>query len=274
MATIAEPNLDIAPRPDRLSGTPRAHAVDRWIYVFTAALFVAIALAGFIPSSLTKLAAVQAGARPPFPMVMHAHAVLMGAFLMVLLTQTVLVATGRCALHRTLGLSALVLAPALVVVGFLLATHNYHATWTAAHGTASVVGSEMPPMLRRVENVLLLQIRVGLLVPALLAIGLSARGRDPGLHKRLMILATSTAIGAGITRIPWLPTTIPNDPISLDLWTLVALSPMILWDVVRNRALHRAYWVWLALFVPGVIATQLLWDSPWWHGAARQLMGV
>lgn len=274
MATIAEPHLERERRPDRLSGTPRAHALDRWIYVFTAALFVAIALAGFIPSSLAKIAAVQAGQRAPFPLVMHAHAVLMGAFLMLLLTQTVLVATGRCALHRTLGLSALVLAPALVIVGFMLATTNYHATWNAAQAAGMVSGGEMPPMLRRVENILLLQIRVGVLFPILIFVGLRARGREAGLHKRLMILATSTALGAGITRIPWLPTTIPGDPISLDLWTLVALSPMFLWDIIRNQRVHRAYWIWLALFLPGVVMTQLLWDTPWWHAAARQIMAV
>ena len=97
--------------------------------MITAALFVAIALAGFIPSSLAKLAAVQAGARPPFPLVMHLHAVLMGTFLMLLLAQTLLVATGRCALHRTLGLSAMVVAPALVIVGFLMMTQVGRIDW-------------------------------------------------------------------------------------------------------------------------------------------------
>jgi hypothetical protein len=55
------------------------HALDRWIYVITAASFIAIVLAGFIPSSLEKIAAVEAGRRPPFPLVMHLHALLMGA---------------------------------------------------------------------------------------------------------------------------------------------------------------------------------------------------
>jgi hypothetical protein len=279
MATISAPTLQRDSLQDCLSGTPRAHAVDRWIYVFTAAVFVAIALAGFIPSSLMKIAQVQAGTRESFPLVMHAHAVLMGSFLVVLLAQTALVATGRTALHKQLGLSALVLAPALVVVGFLLATTNYHGIWIEAQAALAgaempLNGPEMPPLMRRVENILLLQIRVGVLFPILLAIGLGARGRDVGLHKRLMILATSTAMGAGIVRIPWLPTTIPHDPISLDLWTLVALSPMIVWDLVRNRRLHRAYWIWLALFVPGVIATQMLWDTSAWHAMARQLMRV
>ena len=52
---------------------------DRWIYVFMAALFIATTLAGFIPDSLAKIAAVEAGQRAPFPPVLHLHAVLMGA---------------------------------------------------------------------------------------------------------------------------------------------------------------------------------------------------
>ncbi len=53
-----------------LSGTPRAHAIDRWIYVLMAAWFIAIVLVGFIPDAMMKVgagecrgaAAVPAGA--------------------------------------------------------------------------------------------------------------------------------------------------------------------------------------------------------------------
>ena len=58
MATIAE-SLGFSDRPDMLSGTPRAHSIDRWIFVFMAAWFIAIVLAGFIPDSLAKIAAVS-----------------------------------------------------------------------------------------------------------------------------------------------------------------------------------------------------------------------
>jgi uncharacterized membrane protein len=85
MATIAGKTFLEARRPDVLSGTPRAHAIDRWIYVFMAAWFIVIVLVGFIPDAMMKVAMVKAGARPPFPMVLHLHAVLMGSFLLLLL---------------------------------------------------------------------------------------------------------------------------------------------------------------------------------------------
>ncbi len=269
MATIVESATGSGRRPDVLSGTPRAHPLDRWIYVFTAASFIAIVLAGFVPSSIEKAAAVREGLRPPFPLVLHVHAALMGSFLLLLLAQTTLVATGREALHRRLGLVSMLLVPAMVVAGCLLAASNYHSVWAAAQ-----VRPEMRPVVGVVENILLLQLRIGILFPLLIWIGLSARRHEPGLHKRMMILATAVALPAGIDRIPWLPSTMPASPLGPDLWTLVAVSPLLLWDLIRNRSLHRAWWIWLALFLPVAVAVHGLWDTAWWHGAAKAVMGV
>lgn len=274
MATVAEATADREWRQDQLSGTPRAHAIDRWIYVFTAASFIAIVLAGFIPSSLAKIAAVQAGERPPFPLILHVHAVLMGSFLLLLLAQTTLVATGRCDLHRRLGLVAMVLAPALVVAGLILVPATYHAAWNAAQNAPPEAREQLQQVVLIRDNIMLLQLRIGFLFPLLLLIGLRARGREAGLHKRMMILATAMALPAGIDRIPWLATTLPESPLAPDLYTLLAVSPMFVWDVVRNRGVHKAYWIWLAVCLPFAVAVHGLWNTEWWHSTASQLMGV
>jgi hypothetical protein len=132
----------------------------------------------------------------------------------------------------------------------------------------------MRQTLAFVENILLVQLRIGLLFPLFLAIGLWARHGDAGLHKRMMILATAMALPAGIDRIPWLYTTLPASPLSPDLYLLLAVSPMLAWDVIRNRRLHRAWWIWLAVNIPFAVAVHSLWDTPWWHAAARRIMGV
>src|SRR6478609_14149 len=131
MATAAGAYTKYQPHTDILSGTPRAHAIDRWIFVFMAAWFIAITLAGFIPDSIMKVGMVRAGARPPFPSILHVHAVLMGSFLLLLLAQTWLMATGRRDLHMRLGVLAMVVAAALVAVGFVLAPTMYYETWNA-----------------------------------------------------------------------------------------------------------------------------------------------
>jgi hypothetical protein len=274
MATIVE-NLRAQPSlRDSLSGTPRAHPIDRWIYVFTAASFIVIVLTGFIPDSLAKVAAVQADARPPFPLVLHFHAILMGSFLLLLLAQSWLMATGRCEMHMRLGLVSLLLAPALVIVGFLLVPTMYHQLWSAAQTAPPAVANELAARLGVVENIMLLQIRIGILFPVFIAIALAARRRDAGLHKRMMFLGTAMALPAGLDRIPWLYTSLPGSPVTPDLYMVIALSPMIAWDLIRNRRVHHAYWIWLAILVPAAVLVHSLWDTPGWHATARQLMGV
>jgi len=274
MATVAAPIAIDERRHDHLSGTPRAHAIDRWIFVFMAAWFIALVLAGFIPSSLNKIEMVRSGLRPPFPLVMHLHALLMGSFLLLLLAQTWLMATGRNAYHMRLGMMSLLLVPAIVIVGLILAPTMYHMMLDALQTAPTEAQQRIREGLSFSENIKLIQIRIGILFPLFLAIAFRARGRDAGLHKRMMFLATAVTLPAGIDRIPWLPSSLPGSPLSPDLYTLLAISPMFVWDLIRNRSVHRAYWIWLGIALPFTIAVHALWDTPAWHAAARWLMGV
>jgi hypothetical protein len=190
----------------------------------------------------------------------------MGSFLLLLLAQTWLMATGRRAYHMQLGLVSFVLAPALVVVGFILAPTMYHQTWDLLQAAPPEAREKLSQALSFSENIKLVQLYVGLLFPVFLVIGLHARRKDAGLHKRMMILATAMPLPAGIDRIQWIPSTLPESPLSPIVYTMLAVSPMFVWDVIRNRSVHRAYWIWLGLF--------LLWDTPWWHATARWMMGV
>ena len=273
MTTANQTFIGDALRSDALSGD-RAGFIDRWIYVFTAASFVAVVLAGFIPDSVEKIGLVQAGKRAPFPLALHAHAVLMGSYLLLLLTQTVLAATGRLALHRVLGLAAMVLAPALVVAGFILVPTMYHAAYAASQAAPPQAKAPILQGLGFAENIMLLQIRIGVVFGVLVFLGLRARSVDPGFHKRMMILSIAAALPAGFDRISWIPSTMPASPISPDLYVLLAIAPMFLWDLFRNRRVHRAYWIWLAVVAPFTLAVQTLYDTPFWHVTARRLMGV
>src|ERR1043165_7222918 len=79
-ATVADRFSFKERRPDLLSGTPRAHALDRWIFVVQASFFIVVVLAGFIPDAIGVVAAANAGLRPPLPPILHVHAVVMGSF--------------------------------------------------------------------------------------------------------------------------------------------------------------------------------------------------
>lgn len=273
MTTIDQASASVGARPDVLSGE-RTDFIDRWIYVFMAASFIAIVLVGFIPDSMGKMAAVQAGQRPPFPLVLHVHAALMGTYLLLLLTQASLVATGRVAQHRQLGLVGAVLAAALVVVGFVLIPTIYHQVQGGLQVVPPAARPQVLELLGFLENIMLVQGRIGFVFAILVVLGVSARATDSGFHKRMMILSIVGALPAAFDRMTWLPTTMPVNPIAPDLYVLLAIAPMFLWDVFRNRRIHRAYWVWLAVAAPFTIAVHALWDTPFWHATAKRLMGV
>jgi hypothetical protein len=274
MATVADRFAFKERRPDVLSGTPRAHAIDRWIFVFMAAWFILIVLIGFIPDSIGKVAAVQAGQRPPFPMVLHMHAAVMGTFLLLLLAQTVMMATGRCELHKQVGIAAFVLVPVLVLVGIVLAPTMYYQTWYALQTAPPAARGQLQQVLSIRENILLLQISAGVLFGIFVTIALRARAGNSGLHKRMMFLATAVPLAASIDRMWWLPSSFPASPWTTDLYILLAISPMFVWDLVRNRSVHEAYRIWLMIYVPVVLLVDVLWDKPWWHATARAVMRV
>lgn len=272
MATVATPHA-------RQSGIHRSkisisNAIDRWIYVFTAAFFIAVTLTGFIPDALGKIEAVRMGARPPFPLVLHFHSVLMGAFLLLLLAQSSLAATGRIQYHQRLGMSSAVLAPAIVVVGFILVPTMYHQVWDGMQAASGEARAGMQEFLLFFDNIMLFQIRVGIVFPLLFLIAFLARRRDLGLHKRMMFLAVVPALAASFDRITWLPHTFPETPLSADLYPLLAVAPMFIWDVVRTRSVHKAYWIFLAVMAPTSILIHALWGSDWWHATAPRLVGA
>nr|WP_294849127.1 hypothetical protein [uncultured Sphingomonas sp.] len=274
MATVLRPKISDMRRHDVLSGTDRAEGLDRWIFAITALFYIVIVLVGFIPDSLMKVAMVQAGMRPPFPPILHAHAVLMGTFLVLLLAQTSLVAAGRVDLHRRIGPVAGLLGYGLIVVGFILAPTMYHQVWDGLQHAPPEAQQALRDINRFQDNILLLQFSAGILFAAFFTLGLWARVRDSGFHKRMLILAPSVALSAAFDRMSWLPSAFPANPISSFIYPLFAVAPLFLWDVRRNHRVHRAWWVYFACYVPVAIAVMAAWDTPWWHAAAHRIMGV
>jgi hypothetical protein len=274
MATIANGIGAKRPRPDGLSGTQRAHAIDRWIFVGMAVWFIVIVLAGFIPDSIEKVAAVKAGLHAPFPPILHVHAVLMGSFLLLLLAQTVMMATGRSALHKQVGIAAFVLVPALVIAGLILAPTVYHGVWNGAHHGPPEMQAALMPVIPRLENILLLQLQAGIMFAVFVTMALLARTRNSGFHKRMIFLATAVPLAASIDRMGWLPSTFPASPMATDGYILLAVAPLFLWDLIRNRRVHEAYIVWFAIYAPVSVLVSRLWDTPGWHATAERIMGV
>ena len=228
---------------------------------------------GLCSGSLAKIAAVEAGERAPFPLVLHLHSILMGSFLLLLLVQTVLAARGELRHHQRLGSASVVLVPALVVVGFILVPTIYHQVWNALQTAPAQAQAGIQGLLSFLDNIMLEQIKIGVAFPLFVLIALMARKTNSGLHKRMMFLAIAPALPAAFDRITWLPHTLPESPLSPDLYSIgrgsnVHLGPR------TNSTVHKAYVFWLAFMVPSSILIHSLWDTDWWHATAPQLVGL
>lgn len=246
--------------------------IDRWRYVIMAVFLTTVVLVGFVPDSLMKIEAVRAGQRPPFPLAMHVHAVLMGSWMLLLLAQTTLMATGRRDMHMQLGVVGMILAPALVVAGLILVPTNLRAFVAFAEGAPAEARAQIDGFLHFMTNIALIQLRIGVCFLLLVYLALRARKRDSELHKRLMILATTVPLPAALDRMTFLPHTLPESPLTADLWPLLCIAPMFLWDLYRQKKVHRAYAIWAIVMVPGALFVNLLWDSPWWHATAPGIL--
>ena len=248
--------------------------IDRWIFVFMAVLLITVTLAGFVPDSLMKIGMVEAGKRPPFPLVMHLHAVAMGSWLLLLLAQTSLMATGRRAGHRQLGLTAMVLAPAVVVIGVVLAPTMYQQLWNSVHAMPGGPDANGLQQVAIRGNIALIQIQIGVVFAIVVTLAVRARKRDLATHKRLMVLAPIVAMPAAVDRITWLPATMPGSPLSPELYILLLAAPIFVWDLYRLGRVQRAYGIWLALVLPTGLLVNVLWNTPWWQRTVPWLMGA
>ena len=276
MATTAGEVLEVGSPHDIGAAAPTlAQVIDRWIYVIMAALFVVTALIGFVPRSIGKAMAVQAGQLPPFPLVLHVHALLMGSWLVLLLVQTILMARGKRSFHMQLGVAAMLLAPAMVATGFVLVPAMVQYNWALIPVTPSDL---LPWGVERTQKFLsslvAAQISAGVLFAVFVAWAMLVRRTDAGMHKRLLILATAIPLPAAIDRIAWLPNSYPESPLSPLGWPVVWVLPMFLWDLARLRRVHRAYLAWFAIYIPSAVVVYMLWWSPGWIATAQRLVGV
>ena len=268
MATVAEPLVDSGLPGHRPN--PVARVIDRWIYVFMTAWFVVIVLVGFIPDWLTSVSAIKAGQSQPFTPIMPFHASLMVAWMVLLLTQAILMATGQSARHQRLGRIAFALVPVMAITMLVAIVASYREGWHFAQSAPPNLREAQLNFLNHSSGGLLGPLEGALSFPVFVFIALRARRTDPGLHKRMMFLATAALLPAALVRMTWLP----NFPFAFSIYLIAALLPMPLWDVIRTKRIPRAYLIWFAIWAPLEVATFLLSGQRWLDAAIPRLMGV
>jgi hypothetical protein len=229
--------------------------IDRWMYAGMAALLALTGIIGFAPRSM----AILEGELANPPLVVHVHAAMMAIWLGLLVAQATLAATGRLKFHRTLGLISFVIGPCLVAAMIAVTTWRYQQRVE--------MGQIIPG-----SNTLLAQIRAIVYFSLFFTWAIVARKSDSETHKRMMILATVVLVPAAVSRMTWLPTTMPASYLSLHASMLLLLVPAFIYDVARRGAIHKAYWIGLLLLLPWIVATHSFWSNPWWIETAKRFM--
>jgi hypothetical protein len=177
--------------------------------------FVGLAALGFGRTFFLPLAAGEFS-RPARVVV---HGALLFIWLLLLVGQAALAATGRMAWHRRLGWLGAGLVVPIFVTGLLVSAHA---------ATAGAAG----PHPHRHLAVLAGAMSSFTVFLVLAAAGFLARG-SPQIHKRLLVVAPLPLLGAGVARIPWLSAY--SDWVTTGLLGLVVVH-----DLVRLRRVHPA----------------------------------
>jgi hypothetical protein len=237
---------------------PQADRSDRYFYAGMAWFLVLVTVAGFAPRSL----GVLSGATPSPPLVVHMHAFVMLSWTVLMALQASLSFGNRMDLHRRLGMVSLLVGPAVLMVLTLVTV-------------ARQQDSSATPAAPIVNNILFLQIRAIVMFPLFFIWALATRQRDPQTHKRMVLMATLMLIDAAIARMSWLPlNTFPLDYTMIHAYLLLLPVPALAYDFVKLGRIHRA-WLWgYGLTLPWVLATEFIWNSPWWREFGPKLVGV
>lgn len=174
----------------------------------------------------------------PVPPIIHVHALVFTSWLVVFVTQALLVNRGRVALHKRIGTASAALAALMVIIGTMTAI-----TVTRA-GHRGIPGVEFPTP----SGFLLLNL-IAVFVFAVLFIAAWRMRHNSQAHKRLMLSAiTGALIGPGVSRLPFISGRVPLIGISV----LAFLFAGPVYDLITRRRVHRAYWFAIPVALLGI----------------------
>jgi uncharacterized membrane protein YozB (DUF420 family) len=235
------------------------HRYDRAVI---AGLVLAIWLAIVAGFGIDMVKRAQGGSLS-FPLIVHLHVVAYGSWLLLLAAQLWLVRTRRVAVHRRLGMAALVLLPLMLVLG-------------PATAISQIVNN--PYMPDRWIAWLSVNLTNTLGSVVLLTAGFLLR-RDPAAHKRLMLMGTIALTEPGFSRIwlaglyeRWGDGYLPFY-FSAYIGALVLVLAVGAYDLATRRRLHPAYIAAaLWIFANEALATWLYYQ-PFWLAWVKAMTG-
>lgn len=230
--------------------------IDRWrsdrrIFAATAILFPIFVLIGFAPTYYLKFAF----ANNPLPSILvHLHGLLMTTWIALFVTQVFLISSKKIKLHQKLGILGVVLAPMIVIVGWMT-------------GIAAAARGSAPPGL---PPLAFLIVPFGdMVIFAILFAAAIYYRRKPANHKRLIFLTVLNFLPPALGRFP---APMPSDSPSFFFGVpdVIAIS-FLIFDTWKNRQMNMVYLAGTLLLIGSHIIRLTFANSEAWMGFAAWL---
>lgn len=233
-----------------LSAARRRPRFGEWFFVGLAIAAAVTVFIGFARTYYLK----SIFPTPSFPLLFHVHGALFTAWMLLLVLQTLLVASRRTALHRRVGMVGRFLVVPMLVTGSLaaIAAARGQAPISAAvaRGEMTMVGLGLPPL-----EAMIIPLTTMLLFGVFAGAGLSYR-RRPDVHKRFMALATIAMLPAAMGRAVFTLFGVANPALFFGATGLFVLATVIYDRRSRGRVHPVTLWGGLVVMLsfPGRLA--------------------
>lgn len=237
------------------------HRSEGWFYVGMAIIAIAIAIAGFGPAAVST-----ASRRAPLTWALVSHGAIFGAWLLLFLTQTILVKKRKIAVHRRLGYAGALLAVLMVLSGYITAIAMARRGFDLSGDLIQGNNKPLEVLVFQLGDILSFSILVGLAI---------WYRRKPEVHKRLMLLATlGSLMPAALSHI------IGHSPVLREIAAPIIVIPLFMLlfagavhDRLSRGSIHPiSLWVALALFVWANLRAAVIGPSDVWQNFAEWLI--
>ena len=229
--------------------------IDRRFYLAVSFAIAACIVVGFGPTYFFR----GLSDLPALPLIVHAHGLVFSAWIALLLTQVVLIRSGRPALHRRLGVVGVALALLMLILG-------------------TVVTLVRAPLATDLEDLFYaLGFADLVMFASFFSAAIVMRARSD-YHKRLMLLATVAIIDAGVNRLPFMQmfggisSTNYLHLFALFFLTDIPIFAGLAYDYVARRIVHPAVlWGGIVLIVSQVIRVAII-ETDMWQAVTASLL--
>ncbi|TPE60128.1 hypothetical protein FJQ54_12000 [Sandaracinobacter neustonicus] len=220
-------------------------------------LMLAITLLAF---PLTYFAPLAAGSRS-FAPIIHIYGLAYFSWILLYAWQSQLVAWGKVARHRELGLAGIAISALMLPLGIAAAIHA--ALRREQRGVEQ-------PWAFTLFNMVDLALFIAFVTAAIASVT-----RHPQWHRRFMYGAAVCLVGPAISRwflwVPPMPHIMDSAP---NLLADLLLIPLMLHDRRVLGRVHPATWWVIAIAVPLHIAAAWFYPGEWWNALAPSLLAL